>query len=113
MAAYEIPNMRFSAEAGAAVERRRFVKINADEQGVQAGAGEPVIGASMVDAAKGEVLEIANGIVIVEAADEIEAGSGVQSDADGKAVPVDEGIVAGIAMTNASGDGALVSILIK
>ena len=113
MAAYEIPNMRFSAEAGAAVERRRFVKINADEQGVQAGAGEAVVGVSMVDAAKGEVLEIANGIVIVEAADEIEAGSEVQSDADGKAIPVDQGYVAGIAMTNASGDGSLVSVLIK
>ena len=113
MAAYEIPNMRFSAEAGAAVERRRFVKINADEQGVQAGAGDAVIGASMVDAAKGEVLEIANGIVIVEAAAAIEAGSEVQSDADGKAIPIDQGHVAGIAMTNASGAGTLVAVLIK
>lgn len=113
MAAYEIPNMRFSAEAGAAVERRRFIVINADEQGVQAGAGDAVVGASMVDAAVGEVLEIANGIVIVEAADEIEAGSEVQSDADGKAIPVDQGHVAGIAMTNASGDGSLISVLIK
>ena len=113
MAAYEIPNMRFSAEAGEAVERRRFVKINADEQGVKAGAGDAVVGASMVDADVGEVLEIANGIVIVEAADEIEAGSKVQSDADGKAITVDDGIVAGIAMTNASGDGSLISVLIK
>ena len=113
MAAYEIPNLRFSAEAGAAVARRRFVKINADEQGVQAGAGEAVVGASMVDAANGEVLEIANGIVIVEAAAAITAGSEVQSDADGKAIPLDQGTVAGIAMTNASGDGALVSVLIR
>lgn len=113
MAAYEIPNMRFSAEAGAAIERRRFITINADEQGVQAGAGDAVVGASMVDADVGEVLEIANGIVIVEAADEIEAGSEVQSDADGKAIPVDQGHVAGIAMTNASGDGSLISVLIK
>ncbi len=114
MAAYEIPNLRFSAEAGDAVARRRFVKINADEQGVQAGAGEPVVGVSMVDAAEGEVLEIANGIVMVEAADVIEAGSKVQSDANGKAMPVAAaGIVAGIAMTNASGNGALVSVLIK
>ena len=113
MAAYEIPNMRFSAEAGEAVERRRFVKINADEQGVKAGTGDAVVGASMVDANVGEVLEIANGIVIVEAAAEITAGSEVQSDADGKAIPVDQGHVAGIAMTNASGDGSLVSVLIK
>ena len=113
MAAYEIPNMRFSAEAGAAVERRRFIAINADEQGVHAGAGDAVIGASMVDADVGEVLEIANGIVIVEAAAEITAGSEVQSNADGKAIPSDQGTVAGIAMTNASGDGALVSVLIR
>ena len=113
MAAYEIPNMRFSAEAGAAVERRRFVKINADEKGVKAGAGEAVIGASMVDADVGEVLEIANGIVMVEAAAEITAGSEVQSDADGRVIPIDQGHVVGIAMTNASGNGSLVSVLIK
>jgi len=113
MAAYEIPNLRFSAEAGAAVARRRFVKINADEQGVQAGAGDAVIGASMVDAANGEVLEIANGIIMVEAGAAIVAGSKVQSNADGKAIPVDQGQVAGIAMTNASSNGVLVSVLIK
>ena len=113
MAAYEIPNLRFSAEAGAAVARRRFVKINANEQGVQAGAGEAVVVASMVDAGVGEVLEIANGIVIVEAAAKITAGSEVQSNADGKAIPANQGNVAGIAMTNASGNGALVSVLIR
>lgn len=114
MAAYEIPNMRFSAEAGAAVERRRFVKINANEQGVRAGAGDAVVGASMVDAAEGEVLEIANGIIMVEAGAAITAGSEVQSNTDGKAIPAAVGgVVAGIAMTNASGNGALVSVLIR
>lgn len=113
MAAYEIPNMRFSAEAGAVVERRRFVKIDSDEKGVKAGAGEAVIGASIVDADIGEVLEIANGIVMVEAGAAITAGSEVQSDANGKAIPLDQGTVAGIAMTNASGDGSLVAVLIK
>lgn len=113
MAAYEIPNMRFSAEAGAAVARRRFVKINANEQGVQAGAGDAVVGASMVDAANGEVLEIANGIVIVEAAAAITAGTEVQADANGKAITKTTGVAAGVAMTNASGSGALVSVLIR
>ena len=112
MAAYEIPNMRFSAEAGAAVARRRFVKINANEQGVQAGAGETVVGASMVDAGVGEVLEIANGIVMVEAGAAITAGSAVESDANGKAITKTTGNVAGIAMTNAS-NGSLVSVLIR
>jgi hypothetical protein len=116
MAAYEIPNMRFSAEAGEQVERRRFVKINEDEKGVTAGAGESVIGVSMVDAAKGEVLEIANGIVMVEAAELINAGSEVQSDENGKAISAPTegaGSVAGVAMTKASGDGVLVTIMIK
>lgn len=113
MAAYEIPNMRFSAEAGEAVKRRRFVKINTNEQGVQAGAGDAVVGASMVDAAEGEVLEIANGIVMVEAAAAITAGSEVQSDTDGKAVTKTTGIAVGIAMTKASSSGALVSVLIR
>ena len=112
MAAYEIPNMRFSAEAGEAVKRRRFVKINTNAQGVQAGVGDAVVGTSMVDATEGEVLEIANGIVMVEAAAAITAGSKVQSNADGKAIPFDQGTVACIAMTKAS-SGALVSVLIR
>ena len=89
------------------------MKINAYEKGVKAGAGEAVVGASMVDAANGEVLEIANGIVIVEAAAAIEAGAEVQSDTNGKAVTKTTGIAAGIAMTKASGSGALVSVLIR
>lgn len=113
MAAYEIPNMRFSAEAGADVERRRFVKINALEKGVQAGAGETVVGASMVDAKATEVLEIANGIVMVEAAAKIVAGTEVQADADGKAITKDAGVAAGVAMTNASDAGVLVTVMIK
>lgn len=111
MSAFEIPNLRFSLEAGGVVERRRFVKVNANEQGIQAVAGDAVIGASMVDVKAGEVLEIADGIVMVEAAAAINAGEEVSSDAAGKAVVATTGTVAGIAITTAA-IGELVSVKI-
>ena len=50
---------------------------------------------------------------MVEAAAAIVAGTEVQADANGKAITKGTGVAAGIAMTNASGEGALVSILIR
>jgi len=88
MAAYEIPNLRFSLEAAGPVARRRFVVVDANGKGAQAGAGELAIGVSMNDPAAGEVLEVADGIVMVEAGAAIVAGSEVQSGTDGKAVPL-------------------------
>jgi len=117
MPAYEIPNLRFSAESGAAVARRRFVKIDANEKGVQAAANtDAIVGASSQPTEKaGEVLEIYDGIVMVEAGAAITAGSAVMSDAQGRAVPFTAGsgaLQAGVAMTNAGGAGELVSIKI-
>lgn len=115
MSAFEIPNLRFSFEAGAAVARRRFVKVNASEQGVQAAAGDRVIGASMVDAKTGEVLEIADGIVMVEAGAALGAGVPVKPDASGKAIAMvvdDTAPVAGITVTAAAAAGELISVKI-
>lgn len=113
MSAYEIPNIRFSLEAGGNVERRRFVTVNATEKGTQAAADSLVIGASMVDAKSGEVLEVADGIVIVESAEAIAAGTSVSSDANGKAIatPVD-GVVAGVAVTTTTVVGEYISVKI-
>lgn len=86
MNAYEIPNLRFSLPAGAAVERRRFIAVNTDGEGVQATAGAGAVGVSMNAAADGEVLEVADGIVIVEASAAINAGVDVSVATDGKAV---------------------------
>lgn len=86
MTAYEIPNLRFALEAAAATARRRFVKVDAAGKGLQAGAGDAVVGASMNDPAINETLEVADGIVMVEAGDVVAAGADVQSDADGKAI---------------------------
>ena len=67
MNAYEIPNLRFSVPAGEDVGRRLFVTVASDGNGVVATADGTVIGVSMNEAAADEVLEIADGIVMVEA----------------------------------------------
>ena len=86
MNAYEIPNLRFSLPAGEAVPRRRFVTVDSTGEGVLATAGAGAIGVSMNEAADGEVLEVADGIVMVEASDAIAAGADVSAATGGKAV---------------------------
>lgn len=102
--AYEIPNLRFSLPAGADVARHRFVKINSDGEGEQAVESSNVIGASMNKTSAGQVLEIADGIVMVEAATTVTAGNIAYADADGKVT--DNGpVVAGIVITSAVAGG--------
>lgn len=116
MHAYEIPNLRFSLPAGSAVARNRFVSVNADGNGVQATASTQVVGASMnlvtadEHAAGGHIVEVADGIVMVEAAGSITAGAKVYSDADGKAASTGTDVV-GIAVT-AGAAGSLVAVKI-
>lgn len=107
MFAFEIPGLRFSLPAGADVERCRFVSADANSNGILATATTPVIGVSMNKAAAGEVLEIADGIVMVEAAGAITAGAAVKSDATGKATA---GTGAGVALTAASAAGELIAV---
>ena len=84
MSAYEIPGLRFSIPAGAAIVQHRFVSVNANGQAIQATASTPVIGVSMnevtatdeLPAAK-QIAEIADGIVMVEAGGTVAAGAGV------------------------------------
>ena len=108
--AYEIPNLRFSLPAGATVARHRFVKINSGGEGVQAGVSDAILGVSMNQTAKGEVLEVADGIVIVEAGGAITTGGLVTADADGKAVTGQAGFVA---LTGATAAGEFVSVKIN
>jgi hypothetical protein len=107
--AYEIPSLRFSLPAGADVARFRFVKVNADGAGELAGADDIVIGASMNQAAEGEVLEVADGIVIIEAGGAIEAGASIAPDADGKATAGNGALVA---LTAATAAGEFVTVKI-
>lgn len=117
MNAYEIPNLRFSLPAGGAVERCRFVSVNSDGAGIQATAATQIVGASMnlVTAAEntagGHIVEVADGIVMVEASGTITAGALVYSDADGKAASSGT-IIAGKAITGATAAGNLVAVKI-
>lgn len=108
--AYEIPNLRFSLPAGADIPRRRFVGVKATGEGVIATAAGSAIGVSMNQAAAGEVLEIADGIVMVEAGGAITPGAGIEVGTNGKAVTNTDGIGIGIALTGAAGDGNVVAV---
>lgn len=107
MYAYEIPGLRFSLPAGAAVARHRFVSVNADSKGIMATADTPIVGVSMNETKIEEVLEVADGIVIVEAGEAITAGVAVASDANGKAVA---GAGPGVAITSTGAAGELVTV---
>ena len=114
MFAYEITNLRFSLPAGGAVAQHRFVSVSGDKA-VQATAATPIVGASMNEVTAEElakndrIVEIADGIVMVEAAGAITSGATVASDANGRAVA---GEGAGIAITAATGAGQLVAVKI-
>ena len=119
MNAYEIPNLRFSLPAGGAVARNRFVSVDTNGNGIQATAATAVIGASMnlvtseENTAGGHIVEVADGIVMVEASAVIAAGVKVASTADGKAVTYASGTTGdtcGIAITGATKAGELVAV---
>lgn len=104
MNAYEIPSLRFSLPAGGAVKRHRFVAVDANSNGIQAAADFNIIGASMNETSAGQVLEIADGIVMVEAAKDVTAGTLAYADADGKVTDTGT-VVAGIVITSAVAGG--------
>lgn len=108
--AYEIPNLRFSLPAGEDIARRRFISVNSSGEGVIATAAGSAIGVSMNQAAYDEVLEIADGIVMVEAGGAITAGAGIEVGTAGKAVTNTSGIGIGIALTGAAGAGNIVAV---
>jgi hypothetical protein len=110
MHAFEIPNQRFSLPSGEAVARRRFVSVNSDSEGVLATAAGSAIGVSMNQAAEGEALEIADGIVIVESGEAITAGADVQVGTSGKAITKTSGVGVGVALTSTTGTGQLVAV---
>ena len=118
MYAYEIPGLRFSLPAGGAVARCRFVSASGDKA-VQATAATPVIGASMnevtaTELSAGErIVEISDGIVMVEASGAIASGAAVYANAEGKATTTaGTAPVAGVAITAATGAGQLIAVKI-
>lgn len=109
MFAFEIPGLRFSLTAGAAVERHRFVSVDGNSNGITAIASTPVVGVSMNKVAINQVLEVSDGIVMVEAGAAVAAGAGVASDASGRAVTSADNAI-GVALTAASAAGELITI---
>lgn len=109
MFAFEIPGQRFSMPAGADVERCRFVSVNENSAGITATAATKIVGVSMNKVAAGQVLEIADGIVVVEASAAVTAGVAVTSAADGRAVA---GEGPAIALTSAAAAGELITVKI-
>jgi hypothetical protein len=107
---FEIPSLRFALEAAGVVNRRRFVMADSNGKGAQATAGVSVIGVSMNSTKAGETLEIADGIVIVEAGAAITPNAIVQSDANGKAITMTTGTPVGTALSGASAAGEMVAV---
>lgn len=111
MSAYEIPNLRFSGLAAAPVGRRRFVSVDANGSYVHTATGAAnVIAVTRNEAKANEVLELADGIVIVEAAEAIAPNDEVQVGADGKAAKKSTGAAVAIALTKATAAGCFISI---
>lgn len=112
MAAYEIPNLRFSGMANELIARRRFVTPVNDTEFKMADAGEVVIGVSMNDPKENEVLEIADGIVMVEAGATLTAGTVLAAGTNGVAVGWSSGNIAGVCLTGGD-NGELITVKIS
>lgn len=115
LTAYEIPRSQFSLPATTAIGRYRFVSIDATGQAIQATASTDVIGVSCneIDPVKypdAQVVDIADGIMMVEAAAAIPCGSKVVSDADGKAIVATGDTVVGIAFSDAAAAGTIIAV---
>lgn len=114
LTAYEIPGTQFSLPATTAIGRYRFVSIDAEGKAIQATASTDVIGVSRneIDPVKypdTQVVDIADGIMMVEAAGEIACGAKVASDKNGKAVEATD-VSVGIAFSSAATAGTLVAV---
>ena len=115
LTAYEIPGSQFSLPATTAIGRYRFVSIDATGQAIQATASTDVIGVSRneIDPVKypdAQVVDIADGIMMVEAAAAIPCGSKVTSNADGKAIVAASGTHVGIAFSDAAAAGTIIAV---
>jgi len=129
LTAYEIPGLSYSLPATTAIKRYRFVSIDSNGLAIQATASTPILGVSRneidpVGNPNDQILDVADGIMIVEAGGIIAAGNTVSSDASGKAVVATDAEqstsspyaytagspIAGVALTNATGAGVLVAI---
>lgn len=116
LTAYEIPGNQFSLPATTAIGRYRFVSIDAAGKAIQATDATAVIGVARnevdpVAYPDGQVVDIADGIMMVEAAAEIACGAPIASDASGKAITATgEAIVVGLAFSDAAAAGTIIAV---
>lgn len=114
--AYEIPSLRFSGEAGIAVPANRFVYIYQGKVWVCTSGSTPPVGISRNAAAVGEVVEIATGVLPIDAVDALTGNDEVKVGASGQAAKWlsatdDDRLIVAIAVTAAgSGEQATVKI---
>lgn len=115
LTAYEIPGSQFSLPATTAIGRYRFVSIDNTGKAIQATASTDVIGVSRneIDPVKypdAQVVDIADGIMMVEAAEAITCGAKVASDANGKAIVATGDSHVGIAFSDAAAAGTIIAV---
>lgn len=115
LTAYEIPGSQFSLPATTAIGRYRFVSIDATGQAIQATDSTDVIGVSRneIDPVKypdAQVVDIADGIMMVEAAAPMKCGSKVTSNADGKAIVATGDTHVGITFSDAAAAGTIIAV---
>jgi hypothetical protein len=115
LTAYEIPGTQFSLPATTTIGRYRFVSIDAEGKAIQATASTDVIGVSRneIDPVKypdAQVVDIADGIMMVEAGAAITCGAKVASDANGKAIVATGDTFVGIAFSDAAAAGTIIAV---
>lgn len=117
---FKEPGGDVTAQASAGVTGKRFLAITGNLQAdgsitvAHAGAGVRVVGVSKYDAASGAKVGVIRGskmVVPVTAGANISAGAEVESDAQGRAIPLASGKAAGYVETAAtSGQDARVCL---
>ena len=108
MNAFEIPGLRISLDAKEALDWRRFIKVNADGQAEYATADtDAIVGISYTEAPAGTPVSIVcDGVAMVEAGEDIDAGAFVTAGAEGKAAAGGDKF---IALTGAA-TGSLITV---
>jgi hypothetical protein len=95
--------------APAAINEKRFIKGD----GNQCGAGEKAAGVTTATVEAGNAVGyVFNGIWFVEAGASVTAGQEIESDANGKGIPLNTGKSSGIA-TNSCSTGQDIRLLIR
>lgn len=109
MSNVEQPLLTLSIAAAAALPRYRFVTV----AGAVPAAGARVLGVPVTNFAAGEQAGVcARGVVLVEAGGAVSLGGQVQTDNVGRAIALDAGVAAGVALSASTAAGQLIRVLL-